>query len=95
MARYRKKPIEVEALHWAGGDTRPLDRFCGYNWGRHDAKSVEWTGDPADPEKVVIWDTMTDTWLALPVGFWLIRGVRGELYPCHDDVFSATYEAVG
>lgn len=28
-------------------------------------------------------------------GDWIIRGVRGELYPCKPDVFAATYEAVG
>lgn len=25
---------------------------------------------------------------------WIIRGVRGELYPCKPDIFEATYEAV-
>jgi hypothetical protein len=27
-------------------------------------------------------------------GDWLIKGVEGELYPCKDSVFQATYEAV-
>ena len=27
-------------------------------------------------------------------GDWIIRGVKGELYPCKDDVFQATYERV-
>lgn len=25
-------------------------------------------------------------------GDWLIRGVKGELYPCKPDIFAATYE---
>jgi hypothetical protein len=24
---------------------------------------------------------------------WIIRGVKGELYPCKPDIFAATYEA--
>lgn len=28
------------------------------------------------------------------VGDWIIRGVKGELYPCKPDIFKATYEAV-
>ena len=29
-----------------------------------------------------------------PVGSWIIRGVKGELYPCRDDIFRKTYEEV-
>lgn len=28
------------------------------------------------------------------VGDWIIRGVKGELYPCKPDIFEATYEPV-
>ena len=27
-------------------------------------------------------------------GWWIIRGVQGEFYPCKDDIFTATYEEV-
>jgi len=27
-------------------------------------------------------------------GDWIIRGVKGEIYPCKDDIFRATYEPV-
>jgi hypothetical protein len=27
-------------------------------------------------------------------GDWIIRGVKGELYPCKPDIFEATYEPV-
>ena len=33
-------------------------------------------------------------WLEGKPGDWLIEGVKGELYPCADDVFQLTYEAV-
>ena len=28
------------------------------------------------------------------LGDWIIRGVKGEFYPCKPDIFAATYEAV-
>ena len=28
-------------------------------------------------------------------GDWVIQGVKGELYPCKDDIFRETYEPVG
>lgn len=28
-------------------------------------------------------------------GDWVIRGIKGELYPCKPDIFEATYEVVG
>jgi len=28
------------------------------------------------------------------IGDWIIRGVKGELYPCKPDIFEATYEPV-
>jgi hypothetical protein len=27
-------------------------------------------------------------------GDWIIRGIKGEFYPCKPDIFAATYEAV-
>lgn len=28
------------------------------------------------------------------IGDWIIRGVKGELYPCKPDIFEATYEPI-
>ncbi|HEY3658291.1 MAG TPA: hypothetical protein VGL34_25250 [Steroidobacteraceae bacterium] len=89
--RYRKKPVEIDAIRWEGGDYKCLEQFCGFNWGRADAKDVE---GPRDKEGVVVWNIKEDQWLNLPVGHWLIRGIAGELYPCAPDVFDASYEAV-
>lgn len=32
--------------------------------------------------------------LTVSDGDWIIRGVKGELYPCKPDIFAATYEPV-
>lgn len=38
-------------------------------------------------------ETLEGSMLASP-GDWIIRGLRGELYPCKPDIFAATYEPV-
>ncbi len=89
--KYRKKPVEVEARKWDGGDYEWLNEFCGLNWGRADAQDMP---NYEAKENVVVWNTMERQWLHLPVGYWLIRGIMGELYPCEPDIFSLTYETL-
>ena len=91
MPRFRKKPVEIEAVKWEGGDYKHLEQFCGLNWGRADAKDADWLG-PDDGEHVVLWNTLEEQWLCCPKGHWVIRGIKGELYPCAPDVFEAIYE---
>lgn len=85
---YKKKPVEVEAQKWGGGNYEWLNDFCGQNWTRADAHDISYD----DPEQVIIYNTAEKQWLHLPVGHWLIRGVKGELYPCAPDIFEMTYE---
>jgi hypothetical protein len=91
MPFFRKKPISIEAIRWNGGEYRCLEDFCGQNWGRADAKDVE---GPDDVEQVVVWNTKERQWLNVPIGHWIIQGIGGELYPCHPDIFVATYESI-
>ena len=42
----------------------------------------------------VVWDDLHGTWVNVSTGDWIIKGVQGEFYPCRDDVFRETYEAV-
>ena len=87
-SRFRKKPVIVEARQWTGGDYIWLTDFCGQNWARADVHDMAY----ADPEQVIVFNSQEHQWLHLPVGHWLIRGVKGELYPCSPEVFEMTYE---
>ena len=89
--RFRKKPIVIAAYQWLGGDYTELTEFCGQNWARADIHDMSFD----DPEQVIVYNTQERQWLHVPVRHWVIRGVKGELYPCAPDVFEATYEAVG
>ena len=93
MTAYRKKPVVINAIQWNGGDYKCLEKFCGLNWARADARDVSWCG-PDDGERVVLWNTLEAQWLCCPKGHWVIRGLMGEIYPCDPAVFEMTYEAV-
>lgn len=63
MAKYRKKPVVIEAYQFSGpGEHLTIHTLEG--------------------------DMRAD------LGDWIIRGIKGELYPCKDEIFRATYELV-
>lgn len=86
MPKFRKKPVEVEAVQWDGTDT-VLDLI------------ERWAGAAPGPEDVGVAVSMGDLFVgtlegemrASP-GDWIIRGVAGEIYPCKPDIFAKTYE---
>lgn len=84
MAKYRKKPVTIEAVLWDGKmpTVEPLLANSTCDTVEQDL------GDPA-----LLIATLEGTMRA-EVGDWIIRGVKGELYPCKPDIFAATYEPV-
>ncbi|MGW7350964.1 hypothetical protein [Streptomyces sp. NPDC054784] len=96
MARYRKKPIEIDAMQWDGtasGATPIIDWILSsdstatYRCSNPE-RCAEHDGDT--PHSIVIRTLEGD--MSATVGDWIIRGVQGEFYPCKPDIFAATYE---
>jgi len=50
-------------------------------------KNIEITGD-----KIIIHSLKGDHFAN--VGDWIIKGIKGEFYPCKPDIFEKTYEKV-
>jgi hypothetical protein len=103
--RYRKKPIEVEAIQFTGGAAAAtpiidwmLANDCAATWHEaHDSGHVEgWDPYPARPEGITI-ETREGDMLA-EVGDWVIREpfptTDRLFYPCKPDIFAATYDQV-
>jgi hypothetical protein len=78
MAKYRKKPVEIEATQWFKMGDHPAVRKPSINW---DDSESGWV------------DTLEGGHIVTP-GDWIITGVKGEHYPCKPDIFEMTYEAV-
>ncbi len=78
--KYRKLPVEIDAFRWTY-DKAP-------QWWRalkHTQVNVG-TGSAFIPTLEGIMEAR--------VGDYIIRGVKGEIYPCKPDIFEATYEPV-
>lgn len=91
--QYRKKPVVIQAIRWTGSNLREVVAFTGKHprWGEWFATWEEYeTRVRADGHIFKIL-TLEGTMHASP-GDWIIRGVRGEHYPCKPDIFAATYE---
>lgn len=80
---YKKKPVEVNAIHWIGNNTGEVLEFCPK------AKIIRVLGDIKGLEI----PTLEGTMRANPNDY-IIKGVHGEFYPCKLEIFKLTYEEV-
>lgn len=87
---WRKKPVVIQAVLWTGDNLREVIDFTGLH-----PSANKWTWE--EYEAVVTKNGLKIFTLEGPlmaaVGDWIIRGVKGEFYPCKPDIFAATYEA--
>lgn len=87
--KFRKKPVIVEAIRWDGLSSSLYEMCHSWRTGTDAQQFIhqhEWDGS------VLNIFTLEGVHRA-NVGDWIIRGVKGEFYPCKPDIFEATYEA--
>lgn len=80
--KFRKKPIVIEAWQYNTREIAP-------KWLTDRIATGELRGVPGGVEV----KTLHGPVLAKP-GDWIVRSVKGDIYPCAPDVFAATYEPV-
>lgn len=87
--KYRKKPVEIEAVQWAGDNPNEIWGFAG------DACTIDMLSysNTDRPIYTLVIHTLEGDMLASP-GDFIIKGVQGEFYPCKPDIFWQTYEKV-
>ena len=86
MPLFRKKPVVIEAMqlkYEAGGVIAIID------WVAENNTIIRF-----DPARGLSIDTLEGVMHA-EMGDWIIKGVKGEFYPCKPDIFDATYEPEG
>ena len=90
-AKYRKRPVEVEAVQFTGTNHDDVAAFMGCDCGVKAIKAdCPYDHSLAGPRALFI-RTLEGSMRA-DRGDWIIRGVKGEFYPCKPDIFAATYE---
>jgi hypothetical protein len=79
--KFRKKPVVIEAIQWTGDNYDEVGDFLGL-----------YATAQVDDDFII--PTLEGEMRAAP-GDWIIKGVKGEFYPCKPDIFEETYERVG
>lgn len=83
MPMFRKKPVVIEAWEF-DGTMQAAERISNLD------NSISVLSSE-DLDVFVIIDTLEGRMTANR-GDWVIKGVKGEFYPCKPDIFEATYE---
>ena len=74
--KYRKKPVVIEAIQFDNNFTE-IEKFCEGNY--------DWSEGKSDIKTL-------EGIMKVSKGDYVIKGVKGEFYPCKPDVFQMTYE---
>lgn len=82
MPYYRKKPVVIEARELTVDNLEELEAWC--------KGSIKGTKLPRE-QRVIDIQTLEGEMRA-EIGNYIIKGVKGEFYPCRADIFKATYE---
>jgi len=89
---YRKRPVEVAAIQYNGFNADEIDAFVGHKLHR-DIIDTAYQAGVAPPVMRLVISTLEGDMTASP-GDWIIKGVKGEFYPCKPDIFEQTYDPV-
>jgi hypothetical protein len=92
--KFRKKPVVIDAIKWNGLNLFAVTEFIS---GTPDLKGVGSAYWDQYANSIALNGLRIQTLegeMAADCGDWIIRGVKGEFYPCKPDIFEATYEAV-
>ena len=83
---YVKKPVIIEARQFAAESDGPtIAAWCG---GRFDQDAKP--SDHTDVRYSIAIPTLEGVMTA-DLGDYIIRGIKGEFYPCKPDIFRETY----
>jgi hypothetical protein len=88
MAKFKKKPVVIEATQWFKMGDHPLVHKPTAS------VSLEWERRQGLPSGSIGEIKTLEGWMLVTTGDWIITGVKGEHYPCKPDIFAMTYEGV-
>jgi hypothetical protein len=90
--KFRKKPVEIEAVQFKGfvKENKQVVLNDNPDWVQKAFNRKALYIDEADKLSVRTLEGV----MRVSVGDWIIKGVKGELYPCKPDIFDATYDEV-
>lgn len=86
MKKYVKKPVMVEAIQWDGNNTKEVYDFAGASI------TIPYSDRNINESKIVL-HTLEGP-INASLFDYIIKGVKGEMYPCKPDIFKMSYEEI-
>lgn len=80
IKKYQKKPQIIEAIQYTGNNIEEIQNWCKTPFVKYD-------------DRCLGIETLEGIMRA-NVGDYIIKGIKGEYYPCKQDIFMLTYEEV-
>ena len=80
--KFRKKPVVIDAVQLLNDQPIPPGVNFGYPCAEGETHALQ----------NKFWVATLEGPLVAQLGDWIIKGVKGEFYPCKPDIFAATYE---
>lgn len=87
--KYRKKPVVIEAIQWTRDNYEEVLEFTNESCSSIFCEYLE----VGKRYHYIYINTLEGTMKA-EVGDYIIKGIKGEFYPCRKDIFEETYEKV-
>ena len=90
--KYRKKPVVIEAIQWNGDNLKEVMEFIRSEF-KYESNTRYITNKFSYINSVLTINTLEGD-MEASKGDYIIKGIKGEFYPCKPDIFQATYEVV-
>lgn len=99
--KYRTKPFEIEAMQFTGYNFYDVQAWVGsreisptwiiYKF-QEAGTYMNWDDDDIVAE---VYDELHSTWVGVKLDQFIIKGSKGEFYPCDPEIFNEKYEPIG
>ena len=93
MGFYRKRPVVIQARQWTGDNFLEMVKFMGCETESYYNPNSNCRFYVDNETQELFIKTLEGNHKAIK-GDYIIRGVKGEFYPCKEDIFLETYETV-
>lgn len=86
---YSTKPFQIQAVQFTGDNEAEVQELTG----KENFYYLEPEDRTDDPDlRGSVFDYLHSTWVGVKPGQWIIKGNKGEFYPCDPEIFEAKYE---
>ena len=93
VQKFRKKPVVIEAIQYNNLNYGEISLFVEQELTPELESETAYLAGKGHPSFSVTIKTLEGNMKAMP-NDWIIKGVKGEFYPCKPDIFELTYEPI-